>query len=410
MPKLSRFPPSLSTRRTLKGKTVSFRISTLLILCLLLAASPLLASITADAWTIRLQPAFSIGATPTWASLYTNAPSLEEGSDAVDIPLPPLASQDAIGCYAATIVFDDNGDGGPVVEWVPNVGGERMLLSAGLGDQGVALGANARTILLSESLALDGGTLRVSYAGRMNRLRSVTVRPARELSVAALGTATTPALITEQGKVLSEQEVSGSTPSPRSGDLTDGRVVSAELSAPPLRLDAPESGNSMEFAIPVAGNPAGGVLSAEIAGLDPESWVEITLNGVSRGVLGMAHIDLNDPSTLLSPQGRVTVAGWQQSSLYLPARLWKEGDNSLVLTLHRSQSDAGKPAYLQNARCDLIFQEAQPTQSMPPSAAPSLSPSSHPLNQPAGTLSNGSIYGNPSPTLFRAGLPAPGGA
>jgi len=399
MPKLSRFPPFLPTRCGLKEKIVSFRSPPLLILCLLLAAWPVMASGTADTWTIRLQPAFSVGETPTWASSRTNTPSLEEGADAVNIPLPPLASQDAIGCYAATVVFDDNGDGGPVVEWVPNAGGERMLLSAGLGDQGVALGANARTILLSESLALDGGTLRVSFAGRMNRLRSVTLRPARELSVAALGAATTPALITEQGKVLSDQEVSGSTVTPKSGDTTEGRVVSAELAALPMRLDTPGSGDSMEFAIPVEGNPAGGVLSAQVAGLDPESWIEVTLNGVSRGVLGTAPIALNDPSTLLTPQGWISVAGWQQASLYLPGRLWKGGDNALVLTLHRAQGDAGKPVHLQNVRCDLLFPEQQV-----PAAVPTTNQPAAPTGSNA--LSNGSLYGNPSPSLFRANVPA----
>ena len=362
-----------------------------------------MASGTADTWTIRLQPAFSVGDTPAWASSRTNAASLEEGADAVNILLPPLATQDAIGCYAATVVFDDNGDGGPVVEWVPNAGGERMLLSAGLGDQGVALGLNARTVLLTASLALDGGTLRVSFAGRMKRLLSVTLRPARELSVAALGAATTPAMITEQGKVLSDQEVSGSTLPPKSGDTTEGLVVSAELAALPMRLDAPGSGDSMEFAIPVEGNPAGGVLNAQVAGLDPESWIEVTLNGQSRGVLATAPIALNDPSTLLSPRGRISVAGWQQVSLYLPGRLWKEADNALVLTLHRAPGDEGKPVYLQNVRCDLLFQEQQV-----PAAVPATNPTAAPDTAPTGSdaLSNGSVYGNPSPSLFRANLPA----
>ena len=384
------------------------RSATLLSLGFLLAVSSVMASATPDAWTIRLQPAFSIGPIPAWASSLTNAPTLEKGADAVDIPLPPLASQDAIGCYAATVVFDDNGDGGPVVEWM-SPDGPRILLSAGLGEQAITLGANARTLLLSESLALDGGTLRVSFAGRMNRLRSVTLRPARELSVASLGTALNPALITEQGKVLSDQEVSGSAPAPRSGDTTEGRVVSAELAALPLRLDAPGSGDSMEFAIPVAGNPAGGVLGAQIAGLDPESWIEVTLNGESRGVLATAPLALNDPSTLLGPGGRVMVAGWQQASLYLPGRIWKEGDNSLILTLHRTRGDAGQPLYLQNVRCDLLFPESR----SPIPAAPSVSsssPSPSTLHQPAGALSNGSLYGNPSPTLFRAGLPSSGGS
>jgi len=384
------------------------RMLTLLALGFLLASLPVMAAGTSDVWIIRLQPSFSAGSPPSWAAGMTKTASLEQGADALLLQLPPLASQDEIGCYAVTVVFDDNGDGGPVVEWTPHDGAS-VLLSAGLGEQGIALGSNARTLLLSESLALDGGTLRVSFAGRMNRLRSVTVKPARELSVASLGRAVTPALITEQGKVLSDQEVSGSAPVPRSGDTTEGRVVNAELAALPLRLDAPGSGDSMEFAIPVAGNLSGGVVSSQVAGLDPESWIEVTLNGESRGVLATAPLALSDPSTLLGPGGRIMVAGWQRAALYLPGRIWKEGDNSLILTLHRTKGDAEQPLYLQNVRCDLLFPD-QRTPAAIPATNPSAAPLPSPLHQPFGTLSNGSLYGNPSPTLFRAGLPSSGGS
>jgi hypothetical protein len=373
-----------------------------------LAVMPAMASGTNDAWTIRMHPSFSAGSPPTWAAGMTNTPSLEQGADALLLPLPPLASQDEIGCYAVTVVFDDNGDGGPVVEWTPQDGAS-ILLSAGLGEQGVPLGPNARTVLLSESLALDGGTLRVSFAGRMNRLRSVSLRPARELSVAALGSVK-PALITPQGKVLSEQEVSASSPIPRSGDRTEGRVVSAELSTLPLRLDAKASGDATEFGIPVAGIPSAGVLTAEIGALDPESWIEVSLNGESRGVLATAPIALGDPSTLISEQGRIVVAGWQQASLYLPGRLWKEGDNSLILTLHRSTGDAGQPLYLRNVRCDLLFPDKKilPADSTgnPSTNAPSATASPASIPPQGEPLSNGSLYGNPSPMLFRAALPS----
>jgi hypothetical protein len=325
---------------------------------------------------------------------------LHPDSDSVEIPLPGLSSQDEIGCFALTVLFDDNGDGGPVVEWTPK-GGSRTLLSAGLGDTGVALGINARTLLLPESMTLDGGTINVSFAGRFARLRSVTLRPARNLAVASLFTGDTPALITPEGSALSDKAVSGESPVPQTGDLTEGRVVSAELSAAPVRLDTPDGGNATEFVVPVTELPAGAVLAAEIGGLDPSSWIEISVNGVVRGALAPSRIPLTAPEAILTPDGRLLLAGWHSGSLFLPASLWKSGENSITFRLHRDQGDPGNALYLRGIRCDLLFPA---TEVAKPSTEPASSPNP---DSAADQLSTGSLFGNPSPNLFRSTLPAP---
>lgn len=97
--------------------------------------------------SLTLQPNFVQQPLPSWAS---SKPVVQSESDTVLIPVPPLATQDAIGCFALTVVFQDRGDGGPVVEWQPKEG-ERILLSAGLGESGVSLGLNAHTLLISQS-------------------------------------------------------------------------------------------------------------------------------------------------------------------------------------------------------------------------------------------------------------------
>jgi len=363
-----------------------------------------------DPWTIRVQPSFSAGMAPSWASGLTNAPALHADADAVEIPLPPLASQDEIGCFAATVLFDDNGDGGPVVEWTPR-GGDRTLLSAGLGDTGVPLGINARTILLPQTVTLDGGTLRVSYAGRLSRLRSVTLLPARDLSLASLITRDNPALLTSQGTLLSDKEVSGESFTPEGGDRTQGHVVSAELSAAPIRLDSPDGGNSTQFVVPLPSKPAGAVLKADLGGLDPASWIEVAVNDRVRGVLSPSQISLNAPETVLGSDGKILLAGWHHASLFLPATLWQEGENSVTLTLHRANGDPGNPLHLRAVRLDLLFgadsasgeiTSSKSSASPTPSASPSSSPSTD-----AEKLSNGSVYGNPSPGLFRSAAPAP---
>ncbi|MCE9542317.1 MAG: hypothetical protein K8R38_02180, partial [Verrucomicrobia bacterium] len=174
--------------------------------------------------TITLQPKETIGPLASWASA---GPSVHSESDSIQFPVPSLAAQDQIGCFALTTVFDDLGDGGPVLEWISK-GGDRTLLSAGLGDNGVALGLNARTVVLPQAMTLDGGVVRVSFPGRFSRLISTTLSPARELGVAVIGSHSRPALIQENEHILSEEEVSGLDEKPVEGDRTDGRIIHAE--------------------------------------------------------------------------------------------------------------------------------------------------------------------------------------
>jgi hypothetical protein len=330
--------------------------------------------------TVTLKPKVLQGPLPAWE---TNNVSVQPESDYVQIPVPSLASQDEIGCFALTVVFKDNGDGGPVVEWQP-IEGDMVLLSAGLGDTGVAVGLDARTILLPQSLMLDGGSVKVSFSGRFSRLISVTLRPARELGVAALGPDYTPALLGENEPVLTQEEVSGADVTPRTGDTTEGSVIHAELSTLPKQLDLPGSDGVMEFVVPLASTPQGSLLQSEVGGLDPESWIEVTLNGESCGALGSAPFSFNSPSIVFSGAGRLLIAGWRPTSLLLPARLWKQGDNSLVLSLRRATGDVGDAVYLRKARIDFLFSPSTSSQE---------------------TLSTGAMYGNPPLSLFHATAP-----
>ena len=372
-----------------------------------------------DPLVVTLQPKVSIGILPTWEGT-THVPSIHSESDSVDIPVPSLTTQEEIGCFALTVVFQDNGDGGPVVEWISNQG-DLTLLSAGLGDNGVALGLNARTLLLSQALTLDGGTIRVSFTGRFSRMISTSLRPARELGVAALGSDLKPALIENDRQVLSEEEVSGNDIHPQSGDRTDGYVIHADLAASPLRLDLPGSGNTTEFVIPLSDKPVGSLIQAEIGGLEPESWIEVSVNGESRGILAPAPFSLNDPAVVITPpKNHLQVAGWRHASLFIPARLWTPGDNSVLMTLHRSTDDAGAPVYLRRVRGDLLFSGTpavnatsplgtnNPTPAVIPTPDTSFAAPSHPSSAPSpSVLSTGSLYGNPSPMLFHAAAPTP---
>ena len=354
-----------------------------LALMLALGVTALEASSAFDPLTVSLHPSPALSPLPSWAGSF--APLVTPAASGVELTVPPLAQQEEIGCFVLTTVFDDRGDGGPVVEWI-SPSGEHTLLSAGLGEVGVAPGPNVRTLLIPQTVALDGGKVRVSFAGRFERLLTVVLRPARELSLAALPSDLSPGLIDESGHVLSEEEISGKDRTPISGDRTDGYLVHADLGMAPIRVDLPSNGDSTEYVVPVSAPPAGCLLQADLAGLDPESWIGVDLNGENRGTLSPAPFSLNDPGVLLV-KGRIALAGWRKASLYLPGRLWKPGDNSLVLTLHRGTGDAGEAVHLRQVTCDMLFPKPTP--------------------EADNTLSTGSVFGNPSPALFHAGTPSP---
>ena len=349
--------------------------------------------------SVTLQPRVVNSPLPAWSA---GTILLKPESDAIEIPVPALASQEMIGCFALTVVFQDNGDGGPVVEWQPK-NGKLLLLSSGLGENGVAVGLNARTLLLPQSLALDGGTLRVSFAGRLSRLISATLRPARELGIAALGAEFTPALVGNNEPVLTEEEVSGADPMSQNGDHTEGLLIHAELSATARQLGTPGSGGgTMEFILPLGANPRASEIRMDVAGLDPESWIEVAVNGESFGAMGAFSLALNSPSSLFSDSGRLLFAGWRPASLFLPARLWKEGDNSIVLTLHHVLGDGGNPVFLRRAQLDLLFPPSGTPVPLTASDSATAAPSPTPSLQSSTALSNGSLYGNPSPSLFHS--------
>jgi hypothetical protein len=362
--------------------------------------------------TINLRKDAATNAIPRWFS--GNVRIMPE-SDSVEVPLPPLASQDEIGFHALTVVFDDNGDGGPVAEWI-SPGKERSLLSAGLGETGVAPGLNVRTILIPQGLTLDGGTLRVSFAGRFTRLLTVCVQPCREFGVAAMasGSGFVPGLVIGRDRVLALSEVYGTSSAQPEGDRTEGRTVHAELITAASRLDSP---GQLDIIVPMGSLPNGSWIRSEVAGLDPESWIEVSVNGESLGAMGMESFPLQDSGTLSSATGRLIRAGWRRGGLYVPPRLWKEGENSVCLTLRRSSGDEGKPVLVRNASMELLFLPISvrpaapvpaPVQEPPASPATLLPNSTHDAaaTPDSNVLSNGSQYGAPT-SLYRTTTPQP---
>jgi len=373
----------------------------LLTALLLSAAVAPLEAVSASSTTVP-SPALSPTPSPLRINLQgstTNAATnsgfrILPASDAIEIPVSPVSPDQETSCHALTVVFDDNGDGGPVVEWIAG-SGERTLVSAGLGTVGTGSGIELRTLLLPQNLTLPGGTVCVSFTGRFTRLRVIEMRPCAELSVAAPFGIDRPVLLTASGRTLSEQEASGGDIPLLHGDAAKGNIIRAELAASPLPIG---ENSAVEVVVPMASGAGDSFVKAEVSGLDPASRIEITVNGIPLGPLGLESFPLDDPGTLRSPVGHLLRAGWRAGSLFVPAGLWKQGDNSVVFSLIKGGGDASAPVRLRNAVAEILFA---------PRNSASLTGSSS--NAPATTepLSNGSTYGNPSPSLFHATLPTP---
>ena len=139
------------------------------LLCTPTAAHSLELSIPAggtfDPFLLALKPGLQMSPLPAWMDgPATILPDL----GLVEIPISPLWKESTVEMYAVTVVFEDSGDGGPLLEW--KNGDERSTISNGLGEVGNPVGLNSRTVLLPQVLTKDGGALVISHEGKFDSL------------------------------------------------------------------------------------------------------------------------------------------------------------------------------------------------------------------------------------------------
>ena len=297
-------------------------------------------------FTLLLKPSLQMSPLPGWMQ---GPAVVQRETSTIEIPIPALWSSPSADFYALTVVFDDCGDGGPAVEW-RGPDGSTTAISAGLGETGISLGMNARTILLPRALTRDGGVLLVSYYAKFDGLVSLSVRPAREDLLAVLGGQGDPVLVDEALRVFERGEVDGRRLVPMTGDVRRGSVVEAELSALTEELQG-----EVEFVTPVEGTIEGAMLRLDVLGLDPEATMQVHVNSVLVGQLNFPAFRLDDPALLPDSLGRLVIAGWRNGSAFIPAHLWQQGDNSVVLTLRRSAAETGRPVHIRNAVLHVRF-------------------------------------------------------
>ena len=300
---------------------------------------------TFDPFLLALKPGVQMSPLPAWME---GPASIKPELGHVGIPISPLWKECTVEMYAVTVVFEDTGDGGPSLEW--KHAEEKSTISNGLGEIGNAVGLNSRTVLLPQSLTKDGGTLVVSYVGKFDSLLSLAVRPARLDETAVLGGRRTAALIDDSFQVFDDREVNGARPVPLAGDVRVGTIVEAELSAAVEPLN-----QVIEFVAPVDGNVEGAVIHLEALGLDPEAELRVSINATPAGQISFPSFALDDPSLVTDWNGRLLLAGWRKGSLFVPARHFKQGENTITIDLKRSAGETGREIFLRNSSLHLRF-------------------------------------------------------
>jgi hypothetical protein len=215
------------------------------------------------------------------------------------------------------------------------------------------VGLNSRTVLLPQSLTKDGGTLVISYVGKFDSLLSLAVRPARLDETAVLGGRRTAALIDDSFQAYDDREVSGARQVPLAGDVRVGTIVEAELSSAVEPLN-----QALDFVAPVEGNVEGAVIHLEALGLDPEAELRVSINTTPAGQISFPSFALDDPSLVTDWNGRLLLAGWRKGSLFVSARHFKQGENTITIDLKRSPGETGREVFLRNSSLHLRFTPA----------------------------------------------------
>jgi len=316
---------------------------------------------THDPFLLALKPGVQMSALPPWVDA---APRINPEAALVELRILPEWRAPGVEMYAVTLVFTDNGDGGPAMEWRAE-DGTMTTISYGLGEVGRPVGLNSRTVLLPQVLTREGGELLVSYYGKFDSLLSLAVRPAREDALAVIGARRFPVLIDGELNVFEDRDVNGTRPVPLAGDIRNGAIVEAELSAQTEPLE-----DSIGFVVPLEGKMEAAMLRLESLGLDPEARLEVWVNDHPVGTVNFPGFQLDDPSLVADWNGGFVLAGWRKGSLFIAARHLKDGENSIVIRLARSPVETGREVFLRNTGLHLRFAASENPPPVPDSNLP----------------------------------------
>jgi hypothetical protein len=93
-------------------------------------------------------------------------------------------------------------------------------------------------------------------------------------------------------------------------------------------------------------------------GLDPEAELRVSVNATPVGQISFPSFALDDPSLVTDWNGRLLLAGWRKGSLFVAARHFKQGENTVSIDLKRSEGETKREVFLRNSSLHLRFTPA----------------------------------------------------
>ena len=116
------------------------------------------------------------------------------------------------------------------------------------------------------------------------------------------------------------------------------------------------------------------MLKLETLGLDPEAQLLVEVNKKTIGNMNFPAFELNDPALVTDWNGKLILAGWRKGTLFVPARFLTPGDNSIVISLKRSEMETGRKVFLRNSQIHLRFAPRPFTAPNTPDVQPKFDP------------------------------------
>jgi hypothetical protein len=260
-----------------------------------------------------------------------------------------IAAPQGVSDLAVTFYFRETNGSTLSVDWLGINGA--FPLSANL-CEGVDL-PNQRTLLISRETIGAFGSLVVSSpdgSPLVDRVRFDWTVPS---TVASTPGALVPGLLRADGSLLAADELDGQPVFPEEDEWT-GRTVTAALSAVPERVE-----RGVAYCVDIAESPKWARLSLQVLGLPLDSAVAIWINGRSAGQLMAETPNLNDPGLITDSEGHPSYAGWRKVTLFVPAGLIMDGENTFQFS-RQDPLNAAPALAVKDVTLQLRFHDTPP--------------------------------------------------
>jgi hypothetical protein len=340
-----------------------------LLLAALLAMAPL-AAVAQNHFTWDLPRDGQPVALPPWLAT-SPAPNPEFPNNIELYFLPTGKSLDLF----ITVVFEEI-PGTPLrVTWTGAVSDRKSLIIRDL-SEGIT-GLNQRVVRIPRRLTRTAGRLTFDSSDRPLPIRRIRADWVEATAIYAAAEGAASVFQDAGGRLYSALELTGerllSPP-----DAWVGKALEASLHERPESLDG-----NLELVIPLDAVPEAVRLRAEFAGIPLNDPPAIWINGAYMGRVPVNAPDLNDTGYLRGADGSPEYAGWRSASIFIPTRLLKAGDNTVLIQPPRTGTWIRNTTLQFRFSSDKPFSPPAPAKETPSIASPPPTEPERPAPTPA---------------------------